>query len=82
MSPIYDFKCPICGNLFESIEKIGKCFVKCPDCGFPDARKIFSGTRFIPFKSYFETNLGHDPVEIKSKKQLRSECNKHGLDYV
>jgi len=77
--PLYDFECEICGSIFESVEKIGADYTIC-NCGRL-AHKIFSGTRFVTFKPYIETNLGDKPVEIKSKKQLRQECNKVGADY-
>jgi len=79
--PMYDFKCKVCGLVFERIVNSNICEFECPVC-FDIAEKIFSGTKFIPFKPYIETNLGDKPVEIKSKKQLRQECNKCGADYV
>ena len=79
--PIYDFKCGKCNNVFESIEKNNREVIRCRFCnGF--AWRIFTGTRFVPFKSYWEKNLGDEPIFIKSKKQLRKECNKRGLDYT
>jgi len=80
--PIYDFYCPICLYNFESIEKIGTEVTSCPCCRYGNVEKVFSGTRFVPFKPYVEENLGDKPVEIKSKKQLRQECNKVGADYI
>jgi len=81
--PIYDFKCEKCQKITEAIAPIvysGQQYITC-ECGYI-AYRIFSGTHFIPFKPYIETNLGDEPVEIKSKKELRKECNKVGADYV
>lgn len=79
--PIYDFECPCCKLVFERIVNSNICEYECPVC-LGVAHKIFSGTKFIPFKSYIETNLGDQPVEIKSKKELRKKCNEVGADYV
>ena len=77
--PIYDFECRVCKSIFEEIVHPDRKFAMCK-CGHT-AEKIFSGTHFVPFKPYIETNLGDEPIEIKSKKQLRRECEKVGADY-
>ena len=78
--PLYDFKCTMCQKEFESIEKVGAEYTICL-CG-RIANKIFSGTKFIPFKPYVETNLGDEPILIDNPKKLRQECNKVGADYI
>uniref|UniRef100_A0A7V5XGK6 Zinc ribbon domain-containing protein n=1 Tax=Thermodesulfobacterium geofontis TaxID=1295609 RepID=A0A7V5XGK6_9BACT len=30
--PIYEFKCEICGEIFESLQKMGEDFPPCPNC--------------------------------------------------
>jgi putative FmdB family regulatory protein len=30
--PIYEFKCEICGEIFESLQKMGEDFPPCPKC--------------------------------------------------
>ncbi len=76
--PIYDFQCGDCHKIFENLGKAHLESCHCPECG-GIAKKIFSGTRFVPFKPYVEYDLGPKPVEITSKKQLEKELKSRGL---
>lgn len=38
-----------------------------------------SGSKFHPFKEGWYEHLGLEPVYVKSKRQLREECEQRGL---
>lgn len=37
--PLYDFKCPRCGKVFEELAKDYKTEVRCPKCGVKAVRQ-------------------------------------------
>ena len=76
--PLYDFKCEKCSHKFEEIVNIDISSTACPKCG-DVALKVFSGTRFVPFRPYVEYNIGDTPIEITSKGQLERELKTRGL---
>lgn len=38
--PIYEFKCEICGEIFESLQKLGEDFPPCPKCNSTQVIKL------------------------------------------
>jgi len=40
--PIYEYRCPSCGRLFERFERVARenATARCPDCGGDDARRV------------------------------------------
>jgi len=40
--PLYDFRCPACGERFEAVTKPSET-ASCPSCGTPRCERIYSG---------------------------------------
>ncbi len=38
--PIYEFRCEVCGEVFESLQKFGEDFPPCPKCGSTQVIKL------------------------------------------
>jgi len=76
--PLYDYKCSGCHSVFETIQKMDAILIPCEACGGPAKRQIGVG-RYHPFPEGWADNMDTKPVYIKSKKHLREECNKRGL---
>lgn len=86
--PLYNYRCPDCGYEFEefihSISKVDETLVNCPQCLTKAARLLNPGTKYQIatgnfFEPYMETDLGPEPVLIKSVDHLRKECEARGL---
>lgn len=77
---IFDYKCDTCETVEEKIVYSPKDEFFCDKCHLKMYR-IFTPTRFYPFKSFTSHDLGDEPVEISSWKKLDKECEKRGLGY-
>lgn len=77
--PLHDFSCEGCGDTFERFSKMDAIpdFLACP-CG-GRAKRMPAKTNVYLFPEGWTENLGDEPVYIKSKKNLREECAKRGL---
>ena len=45
--PIYEYRCPSCGNEFEKLQKISAPAPACPSCGFEEVKKKVSASAFV-----------------------------------
>ncbi len=88
--PTYDYKCndPKCNTKYEeyirSISQVDKYVSACPICGGQGHRLINQNVRYqiasgAFFEPYVETDLGPEPVPIRSVDHLQEECRKRGL---
>ena len=79
--PRYGYRCEECKNgwdEFKSMEENND--TNCPKCGKKAVRDYSkSTTRFFPFKPMWYTDICEKPLWIESKKQLKEECDKHGV---
>ena len=49
--PTYDYKCTLCGHVFEEFEPMSAApLVKCPECGKDGLKRIFSTGAGMIFK--------------------------------
>jgi len=76
--PLYDYKCSGCHSVFETIQKMDAVTISCEVCGSVAKRQIGVG-RYHAFPEGWSQNMGTEPVYIKSKKHLKKECDKRGL---
>lgn len=82
--PMYDFKCTSspCNHVFEKIVKFEEREnVLCEKCGSA-TKPLIVPHRYIPFKEGWYEHIAKDPIYIKSMKQLKSECKKHGVSSI
>lgn len=40
--PIYEFRCGVCGERFESLAAVGTTTARCRNCGAGDAKRVLS----------------------------------------
>lgn len=76
--PIYEMECPECltrGDVFCKMDE--RLSQKC-DCGATLEIKI-TAPNFVPFHGGFHEHIDHEPIYIKSKRQLQQECRRRGL---
>lgn len=82
MTKRYDQVCKACGHIYEiRCEPFAN--PSCPRCSGPTERIYLPGTYSvvgdeIPGGKWVE-NLGHEPVFVESKSQLKFEAEKRGL---
>ncbi len=50
--PIYEFRCEICGKVFEALQKMGEDFPSCPQCGAKEVMKLPSIFAFRDRSAY------------------------------
>ena len=55
--PIYEFKCEVCGEVFEELQKLGDDFPPCPSCG---AKEVIKLPSIFSFK---------DNIAIRSQRE-------------
>ena len=67
------YNCVKCG--WEKKDTVG---MLCPICG-GDIRCSNYGTGHITFKPMWYRDICETPLLIESKKQLKRECDKHGV---
>lgn len=78
--PIYNFRCKKCGHSFEAIVGLGVEILRCPRCYLMRAFKQFTPTHFIPFRSFIDTDMTGQPIEIGSPRQFSKELHSRGLE--
>jgi len=81
--PVYDRRCNTCDwtrqDCYESIDHIEPC----PRCGVNTVREwttrvaVHGDDAFVGGRTY--ENLGHDPVTVYSRAELKREMAKRGL---
>lgn len=79
--PTYDYECDTCGHSFEQFRTVDRRHdASCPCCGEPGRLVIsFGKVQISQFKPFVEHNLDHDPVEIRTARQLDREMKKRNL---
>lgn len=76
--PTYKVKCKTCSKVFEVYTRIAECGnIKC-ECG-GDTNIIPSPSSVHIFKEEWYEHIDENPIFIKSKKQLKEECEKRGM---
>jgi putative FmdB family regulatory protein len=82
--PLYDYKCPNCGEIEDIWAKILEMNLICPDCGGMMVR-LMSPTRIIcDIEPYFDENLA-DPKKspngqwVKSRQDKKSKLKEQNL---
>lgn len=76
--PLYDIQCYECGYIEErllSVEEVPLC----DSCSLPLHFKFGAEANFHPFREGMYEHIDLEPIYIKSRKQLRQECQKRGL---
>ena len=80
--PLYDYGCQECGHEWEGSNTVEKRYeAKCPLCK-AGAKIMFKSAHIQIFKPMVYTDICETPLLIESKKQLREECKKHGVQAV
>lgn len=88
--PMYDYRCPMCGEEFEefihSIAAVDKTVIISSCCGEESTRLMSKGCRhsFSPgsfFESYIDTDITGSPIQINSQQQFFAECEKAGKGF-
>lgn len=77
----YDQHCPTCGWTAE-IYAMPHVHPECPRCGGPTERIYLGGYSVIGDEipgGLVVENLGHEPVTVYSKSELKLEAEKRGL---
>ena len=79
--PLYPYFCPNCNHEWEAVHKMEERLEeRCPICG--DKARIHFG-RLKPSPHFFPEgwweDLDVEPIYISSKRQLKEECKKRGL---
>ena len=86
--PIYDRRCNSCGWQREDCYETSAHYEPCPTCGEPTERLWTSRPAAVHGDDYWVggrvyENLGHEPVVIHSRSELKREMDKRGLrEYV
>lgn len=77
--PLYDFQCSECDYTFEGFSKIEELrTVLCPICK-GSTRILITGSTFHAFPSGWWEHIAQKPLYVSSKRQLKEECDKHGV---
>lgn len=80
--PIFDRACE-CGWKKADCYEPSVCELACPDCGKPTVREwtsavsVHGDDKFIGGRTF--ENLGHEPVTVYSRSELKREMEKRGL---
>lgn len=78
--PLYKYECE-CGNRFEEFKRIkDRKSVVCPECEGETRLLIGNFNRGFVLEPQFFEHLDTEPVWIKSKKHLKQECEKRGVE--
>jgi len=78
--PLYPFKCPKCEkevDIYSTVENRDSTQI-CLDCKTFMTRQIITSQAIEIFKEEVWEHIANDPITIRSKKQLKEECKKHG----
>jgi hypothetical protein len=83
--PIFDRACHSCGWKRDDCFEPHKCDVFCPACGARTERvwasrpaAVHGDDQFIGGKTF--EHLGHEPVTVHSRSELKRELDKRGLE--
>jgi len=79
--PLYPFKCLQCGHEEDftlPVEDRDRIEIPCLNCNISMKRQIAFSQNIEIFKEDVWEHIGHDPMIIRSKKQLKEECKKNG----
>lgn len=79
--PRYDVICPS-GHEADVFAKWDERDVPCKTCGLPTERIWKSAPKAVPDtynQSYWDENLGHEPVYIESRSQRKAIMRERGL---
>lgn len=69
----HDHHCPQC-NLVETLPQMGG---DCSQCG--EAMNIITAPATPKFVEFWHPNITHDPIHIRSTKDLDAACEKHSV---
>ena len=74
--PIYEYRCPECGETFERLRPVHKRRMGplCNTCKVPSVRRVES-FRAITFEPYFDEGLGCDVTSASEKRRILREEN-------
>lgn len=77
--PIYLYECPRCGevdNVWANVSEDRKVH---EECGATMTRLISAPAVRGDLEPYLETNMGHEPVYVKSRRHRERLCKDRGL---
>lgn len=77
--PLYNYKCPSndCEHEFSEIQSIAdRESCPCPNCGILAEQQLSAPPSYM-FKEGWWEHIGPEPIYVKSKSQLRDECEKN-----
>ena len=80
--PLYDFKCEGCGTVEERLVSYEEREKQRCKCGHPMRVDWSRGFNYIPFKEGWYEHITDKPLYIRSKRELREACEKHGCESV
>ena len=69
--PLYEYRCPACGEQFSDLARVGEANSECPECGSADARRLVSG---------FQRGRGEDERIEQAAAALQATDPAHGAD--
>ena len=76
---LYEYECEDCKCRWEEIRDFAERHTaKCGKCGGKGI-KLISNISLEEFKPMFYNDICEKPIWVESKKQLKQECNKHGV---
>ncbi len=80
MSPLYDFCCPLCGEVRDVWAHINETRKVHEECGRTMKRLISAPNINPDIEPYLEENISyHKPVYIKSRRHREQVLKEHGL---
>ncbi len=76
--PFYDVKCS-CGHEEKDVQQGFDEYKDCIKCGKLMQRVLGNYSVIRDIEPYLDTNMGHDPVVVKSKKHRQQLMKERGL---
>ena len=77
--PLYTYQCLNCDRTFEAFSTIDdRKFSECAGCESIAELTIGRPAAVHDFALGWFEHLAHEPIYIKSRKQLKEECNRRG----
>lgn len=80
--PLYDYQCEACSHEFEAFNSMAnRRRQRCEKC---DGRAVIviRAAAVHLFQPDWYEDITHKPLWIETKRQLREECKKHGVEAV
>ena len=75
--PIYEYKCDVCGHIFDTLQKISESpLTECPDCGKEALKKLISSPAFrLKGGGWYETDFktGNKKNVARSDKKEKKD---------